>query len=80
MDHLGNEFVKYATKHHRINDKTSKNNDLLIDVPSSWTDYKIENKTRIAQMFFEKNIDTEFVQVTSLNGTERVGGFGSTGV
>ena len=27
------------------NDKTSKNNDLLIDVPSSWTDYKIENKT-----------------------------------
>lgn len=41
---------------------------------------KIENKTRIAQMFFEKNIDTEFVQVTSLNGTERVGGFGSTGV
>jgi dUTP pyrophosphatase len=42
--------------------------------------YKIENKTRIAQMFFEKNIDTEFVQVTSLNGTERVGGFGSTGV
>ena len=21
MDHLGNEFVKYATKHHRLNDK-----------------------------------------------------------
>jgi dUTP pyrophosphatase len=43
--------------------------------------YKIENKSRIAQMFFEKNIDTEFVQVTSLNDTERgTGGFGSTGV
>ncbi len=43
--------------------------------------YKLENKTRIAQMFFEKNIDTEFVQVTSLNQTERgAGGFGSTGV
>jgi dUTP pyrophosphatase len=42
--------------------------------------YKIENKSRIAQMFFEKNIDTEFVQVTSLNETERAGGFGSTGV
>lgn len=42
--------------------------------------YKLENKTRVAQMFFEKNIDTEFVQVTSLNETERAGGFGSTGV
>lgn len=43
--------------------------------------YKLENKSRIAQMFFEKNIDTEFVQVTSLNDTERgTGGFGSTGV
>jgi len=43
--------------------------------------YNLENKTRIAQMFFEKNIDTEFVQVTSLNQTERgAGGFGSTGV
>ena len=42
--------------------------------------YKLANKTRIAQMFFEKNIDTEFVQVTSLNETERAGGFGSTGV
>jgi dUTPase len=30
---------------------------------------------------FEKNIDTEFVQVTSLSDTERgSGGFGSTGV
>ncbi len=27
------------------NDKTSKNHDLLINVPSSWTDYKIENKS-----------------------------------
>jgi len=43
--------------------------------------YKVENKARIAQMFFEKNIDTEFVQVTSLSDTERgSGGFGSTGV
>ena len=43
--------------------------------------YKLENKTRIAQMFFEKNIDAEFFQVTSLNDTERgSGGFGSTGV
>ena len=42
---------------------------------------KLDNKTRIAQMFFEKNIDTKFVQVTSLNETKRgAGGFGSTGV
>lgn len=40
----------------------------------------IKNKTRIAQMFFEKNIDTEFVKVTELNHTDRgSGGFGSTG-
>lgn len=43
--------------------------------------FKLENKSRIAQMFFEKNIDIEFVQVTSLSQTERgSGGFGSTGV
>lgn len=42
--------------------------------------YKLENKTRVAQMFFDKNIDTEFVQVTSLKQTDRTGGFGSTGV
>ena len=42
--------------------------------------YKLENKTRVAQMFFEKNVDTEFVFVTSLDQTERTGGFGSTGV
>ena len=42
--------------------------------------YKLENKTRIAQMFFEKNINTEFVHVNKLNKTERgSGGFGSTG-
>lgn len=43
--------------------------------------YKIENKTRIAQMFFEKNIEAEFIHVTSLRETDRgSGGFGSTGV
>lgn len=42
--------------------------------------YKLENKTRVAQMFFEKNVDIEFVFVTSLDQTERTGGFGSTGV
>ena len=42
--------------------------------------YKLENKARIAQMFFDKNINAEFAQVTSLNQTERgSGGFGSTG-
>ena len=42
--------------------------------------YKLENKTRIAQMFFEKNIESEFVFVKELSKTERgSGGFGSTG-
>lgn len=42
--------------------------------------YKLANKTRVAQMFFDKNLDTEFVFVTSLDQTERgAGGFGSTG-
>jgi dUTP pyrophosphatase len=43
--------------------------------------YKLEHKTRIAQMFIEKNIDIEFINVTSLKETERgAGGFGSTGI
>jgi dUTP pyrophosphatase len=43
--------------------------------------YKLENKTRVAQMFIEKNIDIEFINVTVLKQTERgAGGFGSTGV
>ena len=43
--------------------------------------YKLANKTRVAQMFFDKNLDTEFIFVTSLDQTERgAGGFGSTGV
>ena len=42
--------------------------------------YKLANKTRVAQMFFDKNLDTEFIFVTSLDQTERgAGGFGSTG-
>jgi len=42
--------------------------------------YKLANKTRVAQMFFDKNLDAEFVFVTSLDKTERgTGGFGSTG-
>lgn len=42
--------------------------------------FKLENKTRVAQMFFEKNIDEEFVHVTTLKETDRgSGGFGSTG-
>jgi len=42
--------------------------------------YKLANKTRVAQMFFDKNLDTEFIFVTSLDKTERgTGGFGSTG-
>ena len=43
--------------------------------------YKLENKTRVAQMFVEKNIDTEFLHVNKLAETERgAGGFGSTGM
>lgn len=43
--------------------------------------FKLENKTRVAQMFFEKNVDAEFFHVTSLRETDRgAGGFGSTGV
>lgn len=43
--------------------------------------FKLENKTRVAQMFFEKNINAEFLHVTSLKQTDRgCGGFGSTGV
>jgi dUTP pyrophosphatase len=43
--------------------------------------FKLENKTRIAQMFIEKNIDIEFVHVNKLKETERGdGGFGSTGL
>jgi len=43
--------------------------------------FKLENKTRVAQMFVEKNIDIEFVHVNKLKETERgAGGFGSTGM
>ena len=42
--------------------------------------YKLANKTRVAQKLFDKNLDTEFIFVTSLDQTERgAGGFGSTG-
>jgi len=43
--------------------------------------FKLENKTRVAQMFVEKNIDIEFAHVNKLKETERgAGGFGSTGM
>lgn len=43
--------------------------------------YKLENKTRVAQMFIEKNIDIEFLRANKLDETERgAGGFGSTGM
>jgi hypothetical protein len=36
MDHLGNEFVKYATKHHKLNDKLVNDFVWMHGQPSSY--------------------------------------------
>ena len=47
MDHLGNEFVKYATKHHRINDKLVNDFVWMHGQPSSYLTPNIIEERRM---------------------------------